>query len=374
MSREAHGFRCMSMDQCVFVLNKDNAWLVAWVYVDDMGVFGEDSLKTSFMQDLATDFAVTNKGQLQYYLGMNCKVTEGQVSLDQAKYIGELLAEFRLMDVYPATTPMLNTAVGVEPSLTEAEHAQFRRMVGCLVYIMVMTRPDIAYAVSCVSRHMHAPQQGHMRACKRIYAYLAATRHHALTYSSHNTEMLTYVDSNFGNCTHTGRSQSGMLTVMCGAALVWRSVRQPVVAQSTSEAEFIAMCEGAKELIYINQFIEETGIQQLQQPGPSYAGVTAHTDQHVVDAAVTHSDMLALVRMQGDNEGAIKMAQEGADTTRTRHVHRRYYFLRDLVRMKWLQVEQIRSSKNLADPLTKPLGKAMVRFTAVKMGLRAQQQ
>ena len=155
---------------------------------------------------------------------------------------------------------------------------------------------------------------------------------------------------------------------------MWRSVRQPVVAQSTSEAEFISMCDGAKELLYMGQFIEETGIPQLQQPGPSYATLSTHTSKSIVDSATTHDNMIALVRMQGDNEGAIKMAQEGADTSRTRHMHRRYYFLRDLVKMGWLSITHVRSALNLADPLTKPLGKAMTRTTTSKMGLRAPQQ
>ena len=112
----------------------------------------------------------------------------------------------------------------------------------------------------------------------------------------------------------------------------------------------------------------------MQQPGPSYAGLTARPGHNTTDAAVTYGDMLGLVRMQGDNEGAIKMAQEGADTTRTRHMHRRYFFLRDLVKLGWLTIEHIRSAYNLADPLTKPLGKAMTRTTAAKMGLRASHQ
>merc|ERR1712185_278842 len=115
-----------------------------------MGGFGDAGLKQAFLGALATKFSISNKGQLQYYLGLNCRVADGQASLDQAKYIGELLTKFGLQGVYPATTPMLSRPMEVEPTLGVEEHATFRRMVGCLVYIMIMTRPDIAYSVSCV--------------------------------------------------------------------------------------------------------------------------------------------------------------------------------------------------------------------------------
>jgi hypothetical protein len=251
-----------------------------------------------------------------------------------------------------------------------------------LVYVAIMTRPDISHAVSLASRHLHQPRIMDRVACMRIYRYLRWSLDYKLTYSDPNPQMTIHVDSDFGGCVETARSQTGLLITMFGGAFVWRSVRQPLVALSTAEAEFMAMCDGAKELIYITQMQEELGIKELQQDGPTYAESTMDKgwdDDTTAEAAITQVDMVCLLTtaphtpvlatLHGDNEGALKMAHEGADNTRTKHMHRRYHFLKELVISGWLKVRHVGTNSNMADGLTKPLSKFKTKVMAQRMGL-----
>ena len=137
---------------------------------------------------------------------------------------------------------------------------------------------------------------------------------------------------------------------MFGAAVLWRSVRQPVVATSTSEAEYMALSGAARELLYLHGFTDELGIAELQFKLP----LAIHTD----------------------NDGAYKMAHEGADTTRTRHMHRRWHFVRELVREEYhatdkplLAIRLIAGTANWADGLTKGLAKTLNKVSNTRMGL-----
>ena len=301
--------------------------------------------------------------------------------MDQKKYIQELLEEFagEARDWHTVTTPIAGKPSTDLRPLTAEESATHRRMVGCLVYVSIMTRPDIAHAVSLASRHLHSPTVRDRVACMRIYKYLSWTLDYKLTFSSPNSTISLHVDSDFAGCKETARSQTGLVILMFGAAIAWRSVRQASVALSTAEAEFMAMCDGTKELIYITQLLEELDIPELQQPGPTYADSTMRDDVSHYHASITQVDNLSLLDqephtpvmavIQGDNEGALKMAHEGANNTRTKHMHRRFHFLKELVSKGWLQVQHVASNLNKADGLTKGLSKFKTKTMATNFGL-----
>ena len=157
MQRE--GFKSCEMDPCVFIKHTGSSWVLAWVYVDDMGIISNDEeLKAEFIGNMAKEFAIEDKGELQYYLGINVQRRDGGVvELDQTKYITELLEEFDLSSSWQCTTPISGTPSEDNALLREVMATRYRRMVACLVYVSTMTRPDIAFAVSKCSRHLHSP-------------------------------------------------------------------------------------------------------------------------------------------------------------------------------------------------------------------------
>ena len=262
---EDYGFQVNPIDPCVFILHMGSSWVIAWVYVDDMGCFSNDkTLKEQFLASLGVRFAITNLGALQYYLGINITTHGRVVTLDQKKYIQEISGKYKV-EAIPVAAPVASKPSLDTTPLPDQEATLLRRMMGALVYIAVMTRPDISFAVSAASRHLHTPRVCDRVAIVRIYRYLLCTLHAVLTYSNPDSTIKLYTDSDFDNCEDTHRSQSGVAILMFGAALLWKSVRQPVVALSTTEAEYMAQCLGAQEALYILYFLDSLDIQDLRR-------------------------------------------------------------------------------------------------------------
>jgi hypothetical protein len=219
---------------------------------------------------------------------------------------------------------------------------RYRRMVACLVYVSTMTRPDIAFAVSKCSRHLHSPTVADQAAVERVYRYLLWSKSRTLTYSSKDPQMHVWTDSDFDGCDETHRSQTALVIMMFGAAMAWKSVRQPVIALSTSEAEYMAQCAGVQELLFYTQLVEELAIPELQQAvGPQI--------------------------LRADNQGAIKMAQEGCTKTNSRHIARKYHWIREKVREGYVTLEYVKSQLNKADGLTKGLGRQLQALSVRRM-------
>ena len=114
------------------------------------------------MLALGLKFTITTLGVLQYYLGINITTYGNTVTLDQRKYIQEICNEHQITPI-PVSTPVATTPSADTTTLPEQEATVVRRMMGALVYIAVMTRPDISFAVSAASRHLHNP-----RVCDRV--------------------------------------------------------------------------------------------------------------------------------------------------------------------------------------------------------------
>ena len=259
------------------------------------------------------------------------------LQLDQRKYIAELLEEFDVPP-YPVTTPMRPKQpepTTAPPPLPEDDARVVRRMIGCLVCLAVMTRPDISHAVSVASRRLHAPTMECKSMAIRIYQYLRGAADHALTYSQPSPDILIHSDSSFDTFPQTHRSQTGVAVLMFGGAVAWMSARQHVVAPSSSEGEHVAQCSAAQLGLSALQFVEDARTPGLTPP--------------------PHLTIYA------DNQAAIKMAHEGADTTHTKHIERRLYFLRELVARGRLKFSYVPSALNYADGLTKPLARCLHR-------------
>ena len=162
---------------------------------------------------------------------------------------------------------------------------------------------------------------------KRTWKYIKYTMNYKLHYGLKDPKMKTYTDSDWASDSNSRRSMSGFVIMMFGAAISWKSKLQPTVALSTSEAEYMAMTTGAQELLWIDMFLGELGLEDLKQTKP--------------------------LIMYGDNQGALKMAQEGADTPRAKHIDIKFHFLKDLVVNGVVDVTYIDTNHNLADLMTK---------------------
>lgn len=128
-----------------------------------------------------------------------------------------------------------------------ADPSAYRSLVGALQYLM-MTLPDITYAVQQACLHMHAPMDSHMALVKRIIRYLRGTAGHGLQITRCNSFDLTaYSDADWAGCPDTRRSTSGYAVFLGDSLVSWSSKRQPAVLRSSAEAEYRAVANSVAE-------------------------------------------------------------------------------------------------------------------------------
>ncbi|XP_031095222.1 secreted RxLR effector protein 161-like [Ipomoea triloba] len=172
--------------------------------------------------------------------------SRGILGLSQETYINKVLERFRMKDCSPSPALIVR---GDKFSLDQCPKNDFEResmknipyasVVGCLGYIQVCTRPDIAFAVGMLGRYQSDLGLDHWRAAKKVLRYLKGTKDYKLVFRKMNTlDIVGYFDSDFAGCIDSRKSTSGNIFIMAGGAISWRSVKQTLVTTSTMEAEF----------------------------------------------------------------------------------------------------------------------------------------
>jgi hypothetical protein len=275
-----------------------------------------------------------------FFLGLEINREEdGSVRVSQTHYTEKLLERFNMSNCKAVTTPIVKDN-DTEESSRNSEFP-YRQAVGALMFLMCGTRPDIAYALSVVSRNLENPTDRDVVRVKRILRYLRGTTNCGLLYKNNQAKGVfeCYSDADHGGDLSTGRSTSGVLCLHSGAPISWMSQRQSSVAISTTEAEVVAASEAAREIIWIKRILTE--LDQLK----------------------------AIPTLQIDNEAAIRLAQNPEFHRRTKHIRIRHFFVRELVTAGEIMVSKVDSEKQLADILTKPLFSTRFRDLCNDMGI-----
>ncbi|KAK8647797.1 hypothetical protein V6N13_121524 [Hibiscus sabdariffa] len=216
--------------------------------------------------------------------------------------------------------------------------------IGSIMYAMICTRPDLSYALSMTSRYQANPGEGHWTAVKNILKYLRRTKDVFLVYGGEEELRIKgYTDASFQTDKDDSRSQSGFIFCLNGGAVSWKSSKQDTVADSTTEAEYIAASEAAKEAVSIKKFITGLGVI------PS-----------ISDA----------VDLYCDNNGAIAQAKEPRSHQRSKHILRRFHLIREIIDRGDVEICKVHTDDNIADPLTKPLAQQKHDRHTESLGIR----
>ena len=205
----------------------------------------------AFRLRLLKAFAGTYEGAVQTYLGCEIErdLTKGTTRLSQTHYSIDILKTYGHWDSTPAPTPMIpNTRLRKEDcdmNPDPAAHRRYRGIVGSLGYLVNMTRPDLAWAYSELSKYVQFPGKPHMLAAEHVLRYLRGTYNKYILYSRDVPRTLRNVlwgavDSDWAGDTDTRRSHTGYVLMLNGGAISWKSRRQDSVSLSTSEAEYVS--------------------------------------------------------------------------------------------------------------------------------------
>lgn len=263
--REASKFGLLptSSDPEIYIVKDTRGTLVIHLHVDDsLLVCSSRSMLDEFVSFLNSVFEVKWTDSPSLYLGIkiNFDTKKKVCSLSQAHYIENVLDRFGMTNCNPVKTPLpVKTFLrsGDEQQLEAAKDKPYQQLVGCLQWISSSTRPDIAHAVSQLSRFNAAWTDDHWQLAKHVLRFLKGTKDTKITYShdvspQHVPEV--YSDADFSQCPEISRSVTGYLIRINGGMVAWNSRRQPVVAQSTAEAEYMAAADACRHLAWLRSF------------------------------------------------------------------------------------------------------------------------
>ena len=211
------------------------------------------------------------------------------------------------------------------------------------MYAILGTWLDLAYAVSTLCRFLSNPTNAHHGAAKRVLRYLRPTQNYGLGYEGMLPKASAYSDSDWANDRDTRRSVSGFLFSLNGAAVSWKSRRQSAVALSSTEAEYIAYAEAAKEAIWLQRLLIEIDTRKSLRNG------------NTSDGQWGCQPVTILV----DNQGAQKLVNNPKHYDRTKHIDIRHHFIHDAKERGEIDIDHVPSADQTADILTKPLGRLL---------------
>ncbi|KAH9687107.1 retrovirus-related pol polyprotein from transposon RE1 [Citrus sinensis] len=335
------GFHNAISDASLFIYNHGGITAFFLVYVDDLILTGNDgNFLSKFVHLLAKKFSIKDLGHLHYFLGIEVIPTTTGLFLSQHKYICDLLSKTNMCGAKPVSTPLCSTAsFKLFDGAASADATEYRKVVGALQYLS-FTRPDISFAVNKLSQFMHSPSVLHWQAVKRVLRYLKSTTSYGLFLKRNSPCLLhAYSDADWGG-DESMYSTSAYMLYLGGNPISWRSNKQKSVARSTTEAEYLAVANAASEVRWVQNLLQELGLQLSQTPS-----------------------------IYCDNIGTTYLCRNPVFHSRVKHIDLAYHFVRDWVNKGLLRVSYVSAVDQLADSLTKPLSKRPFSELRFKMGV-----
>jgi hypothetical protein len=335
-------------DPCLFIKRGKDEKTTAFViiYVDDGGIIGSRSTINEILFALSKSFTVKSLGKMEHFVG--CHILENKskdtIWIHQPKLIKNLKSQFEHlvnnMKVY--TTPAGPRTMIVRPQKGDAiispeEQKKFRSGVGMLLYLVKHSRPDLANAVRELSKVNDGANLAQWKNLMRAIKFTLDTEHYALRLKPKKNQDSFYLegvsDSEFAGDKDTRISVYGYILYFCGSPISWKSKSGKSVTLSSTEAEYFALSEVAKEAIFAKQVLESMGVK-LAFP----------------------------IIIKCDNVGAIYISNNYSVSQQTKHINTRQHFIREYIEDEIIKVIFTPSEKNDADFMTKNTTESIHQF------------
>jgi hypothetical protein len=345
------GFTRSAIDHSVFYKRDGDSHVIVAVATDDMAVTSKRAADAEkFKSDIKKYWEITDHGPINWFLGFEIKRDRNArtIAINQRAYIENIVEKFRLTGAKPVSTPMEpGTQYSVDqcPSsmnqMAKMRGVPYSEAIGSVLWPVVVSRPDAAFAVGVLSQFIQNPAFVHWEALKRVINYLGSTKNLWLTFGGSKESLVEgFCDADWAGQKHR-HSISGFSFHYGVGAVSWSSKKQNIVALSSTEAEYVAQTHAAKEAIWLRSFISEI---QGTKPG-----------------ALTVSC---------DNQGALALAKDNKYHARTKHIDLRYHFIREAVEDGKIKIKYIPTEENVSDIFTKPLPKPKFQRFVDLLGLK----
>nr|GEV92964.1 hypothetical protein [Tanacetum cinerariifolium] len=314
------GFHLNQSDKCVYSKFDDSGkGVIIFLYVDDMLIFGTDQNQVDKTKKfLSSIFLMKDMGEADIILGIKIKCENEMIVITQSHYIKKILKKFSRKDCSPVSTPM-DLVEKLKPNTWKpVDQLEYSRAIGCLMYAMTSTRPNIAYAVGRLSRFTSNPSRQHLKEITRAFKYLRGTKDYGLSYV-------------------------GYPSVLKGA-ISWASKKQTCITGSTIESEFVALTSAGKEAEWLRNLIHEIPIW----PKP-----------------------IALISIRCDSAPTMARAYSQIYYGKSRYLGVRHSMVKELIRNGVIFIEFVLIQHNLPDHLTKGLARDLVYKSVIGIGLKS---
>jgi hypothetical protein len=297
---------------------------------------------------LREHFEISDLGELSWLLGLKVKHDRSAwtITLSQKAYVDTILERFYLVESKSAAIPMdvggtlsSDQSPDTHATYADMQDVLYQRGIGSLMYAATSTRPDIAFAVATLSQFMRNPGRVHWDAAKHTMRYLKGTADYGITLGGTEGGIEAYVDADWASQPHR-HSMSGYVIMLNGGPVAWSSRKQPIIALSTAEAEYIALTAAAREVLYLQLLVEEL-----------YDTPSSSTPVYC------------------DNQAAIALASNNKFHARTKHIDIRYHFVRAHVKNGAFKLRYCPTDDNVANTFTKPLPRPRLQKLRTMMGL-----
>nr|CCA23220.1 putative polyprotein [Albugo laibachii Nc14] len=266
------GFRHCRTDSCIFVRQRGNSVVYIALYVDGMLIGAKTLEEMKAISDkLSRKFKLKDLGKVKFMLGIQVDYDREQRSMEicQTSSINKMVEKFNQVDAKLVWNPnvqgqLLST---IEKEDERMKFRPFRSLVGSLLYISNGTRPDIAFSVCQLSRHLERPSEEHWKAAVRVLRYLKSTSDIGINYTGSVKDLCVcaYSDADWANNKESRRSVSGIMVMINGAPVIFKSMIQQSVALSTAEAEYIALSLCMQEVLWLKSLLCELKAKIPQQ-------------------------------------------------------------------------------------------------------------
>ncbi|KRY26288.1 Retrovirus-related Pol polyprotein from transposon TNT 1-94, partial [Trichinella spiralis] len=320
------GFRQAKADLCLYTRKEPSRSMTyVLLYVDDLLIAAEnEAVALTVNKQLNKYIEVKDLGEVSYYLGIQIeRKLDGTFLIHQKNKIMQLLESCSMQEAKPVAMETNYLSSLDEPSPALPDKTKYRCIIGSLLHISNVTRPDIALSVGLLCRKMETPTERDWKSATRIIRYLAGTANAKLCLSSTNDLILRgHVDADWAGEKSSRKSTSGY------------------VFQLGHEAEYVALAEASRELLWLRQLLNDFGVQ-------------------TPDATTLYED----------NQGYIRLVESDRFGERTKHINVRFHIVKDLREKGILEVKYCPSEEMIADNLTKPVCKHQIENFTKKVGL-----
>jgi len=332
-------------------------WIFIWV--DDVLWVGEHGDIVIAKQELGKQFPLNDLGPVHFFLGM--KITRHpehhSITLTQNHYIETIIRRFDFQDTYPVSTPMEpgSRLTNITETQDPADETLSCSILGSMMYLILYTRPDLAFAIGKLSKFSSNPSTEHMNAVKSLLRYTSKKRKLGLHFGpfppGSQPKAFVFSDPDWARDTESRCSTGAYVcTISTGipnsvhTAISWSSKQQPTITLSLTEAEYMALTQACKKAIWVSRFLTELS-----------TGTTSYN--------------ITPITIYADNQGSMALAKNPEFHNGTKHISNQHHFVLKKVGSEEVILEYLPTGDMLADLLTKALPREKVERFRKNMGV-----